>query len=136
MNIFKAGDKVVRTGSSGCFITRGQECIVEEAKGRTITLRGIRHTYGRHVEYLAQEFELAAPTLIPRKHQKEIIAWANGATIQYWASSDEVWYDTLDKPLWKETLRYRVKPDADSTAEVEAEIAKLEAKIDNLKKDL
>jgi hypothetical protein len=134
MNIFRAGDKVVRTGSSGGFITRGQECIVEKAKGRVITLRGIWDTYGRHVVYLAHEFELA-PTLTPRKHQKEIIAWANGATIQYWSSSDEVWYDTLNnKPLWKDNLRYRVKPD--NTAEVEAEIAELEDMITELKKDL
>ena len=46
---------------------------------------------------------------IPHKHRDVIIAWANGAQIQF-LDGDE-WIDCHDHaPRWHEEMRYRVKP--------------------------
>ena len=45
----------------------------------------------------------------PHKHRDTIIAWANGAQIQYRDNLREIWRDT-DMPLWDENEVYRVKP--------------------------
>lgn len=45
----------------------------------------------------------------PHKHRDVIIAWANGAQIQYRDNLREIWRDT-DMPLWDEDEVYRVKP--------------------------
>ena len=43
------------------------------------------------------------------KHADLIIAWANGAQIQ-WESSYGNWYDVND-PNWSENTEYRIKPE-------------------------
>jgi hypothetical protein len=126
--IFTKDDKVIRTGPSGTLVVKGQEYTVSSSSEAFISLCGVLFKFDEAL------FELAT-TLTPHKHQKEIIAWANGATIQYWWCNGERWVDK-DDPLWSNDIRYRVKPDADNTAEVEAEIAELEAKLTKLKKDL
>jgi len=45
----------------------------------------------------------------PHIHQKEIIAWANGADIQYQNYYGK-WFDCQGQPAWVETTKYRVKP--------------------------
>lgn len=45
----------------------------------------------------------------PHIHQKEIIAWANGADIQYQNYYGK-WFDCRGQPAWVETTKYRVKP--------------------------
>lgn len=42
-------------------------------------------------------------------HADVIIAWAEGAQIQYFAIYESKWFD-VDKPLWDPNIRYRVKP--------------------------
>ena len=49
----------------------------------------------------------------PHKHKDLIIAWANGAEIQYKTLSKEKnneWED-IWAPLWSENTEYRVKPE-------------------------
>jgi hypothetical protein len=44
-----------------------------------------------------------------QKHRDLIIAWANGATIQY--RTDNIWYDVQDNhPSWSNHTEYRIKP--------------------------
>ena len=45
----------------------------------------------------------------PRQHHNEIIAWANGSTIQR-SKADRDWRDA-DWPTWDEDTKYRVKPE-------------------------
>ena len=44
----------------------------------------------------------------PHKHKGLIIAWANGAIIEYKAK--DWWITTLD-PWWEEHVEYRIKPE-------------------------
>ena len=49
----------------------------------------------------------------PHKHKDTIIAWANGAQIQYQTSlmkENNEWEDIWE-PSWVEDVQYRVKPD-------------------------
>lgn len=43
------------------------------------------------------------------KHKDLILAWASGATIQYFSNMRDVWYD-VDVPAWSENYQYRIKP--------------------------
>jgi hypothetical protein len=49
----------------------------------------------------------------PQMHQKEIIAWAKGAQIQYFSTWPNVWKDCGRKPEWNTKGKYRVKPAVD-----------------------
>lgn len=48
----------------------------------------------------------------PHKWQKEIIAWANGETIQYRFLGED-WHDSTCPPAWEDKgeFEYRVKPE-------------------------
>jgi len=46
----------------------------------------------------------------PHIHKDTIIAWANGAQIQY-RDHEFVWWDCTGTPGWGEEAVYRVKPD-------------------------
>lgn len=50
--------------------------------------------------------------MIKHKHEREIIAWANGAEIEYKFKMEEGW-DYRPSPIWSDTSRYRVKPDCE-----------------------
>jgi hypothetical protein len=47
----------------------------------------------------------------PQIHQKEIIAWAKGAQIQWFGKLNEKWYDNENTPPWRTDIEYRIKPD-------------------------
>ncbi len=47
----------------------------------------------------------------PHKHKDIIIAWANGAQIQYWSKVNCEWKDLVDL-TWYESMEYRIKPKA------------------------
>ena len=46
----------------------------------------------------------------PHKHKDVIIAWANGAQIQFQTEGSETWND-IKVPAWTEYVQYRVKPE-------------------------
>ena len=46
----------------------------------------------------------------PHKHKDLIIAWANGAIIETWSSTENAWHETSD-PWWEEYTKYRIKPE-------------------------
>jgi len=46
----------------------------------------------------------------PHSHQKLIIEWADGADIQRFGTSSELW-DDVTTPAWNPNVKYRVKPD-------------------------
>lgn len=46
----------------------------------------------------------------PHKHKDLIIAWANGAEIEYFNDSTGSWQWT-DEPYWSEDTQYRIKPE-------------------------
>jgi hypothetical protein len=45
----------------------------------------------------------------PHKHAKEIIAWANGAEIEFRHEECHAW-KTADSPTWNSHIKYRIKP--------------------------
>jgi hypothetical protein len=50
----------------------------------------------------------------PHKHKSLIVAWSDGAIIQYWNTYATVphWVDVVDnKPEWDEGTEYRIKPE-------------------------
>tara|TARA_R110002167_G_scaffold7563_2_gene35855 strand:+ start:1102 stop:1539 length:438 start_codon:yes stop_codon:yes gene_type:complete len=128
---FRVGEKVVRTNGSFGSLAEGAEYTVDES-----SYDGIVHIVGHHGTYRAENFDLVKeekPALTPHTHQKEIIAWANGATIQVKSNMTANWSDS--RPKWDPCNRYRVKPDADKVAEIKEEIAKLDSKLGNLNKE-
>jgi len=44
-----------------------------------------------------------------RKHADVIIAWANGADIEYRSETDDAWYEAVGTPNWYYDVDYRVK---------------------------
>ena len=46
----------------------------------------------------------------PQKHNVVIIAWANGAQIQFQVDGTDDWGDIKD-PSWHENCKYRIKPE-------------------------
>lgn len=44
----------------------------------------------------------------PHKHKDLIIAWANGAKIQYRTAGDG--WESASTPTWRESYEYRIKP--------------------------
>jgi hypothetical protein len=56
-------------------------------------------------------------------HADLIIAWANGATIQYWDDFNKKWYDVGEQnPSWLTDTRYRIKPEPKSAGQVYCEV--------------
>ena len=45
------------------------------------------------------------------KHADVIIAWANGAEIEYYSKTAGQWKTCTGGPLWSEDNQYRVKPE-------------------------
>ena len=68
----------------------------------------------------------------PHKHQIEIIAWANGAEIELYNGTDDVWH-AIRNPLWIDPLEYRIKP---TKTPPQLKIEELEAKLVKLKGQL
>ena len=135
MKEFKVGDKVVRrnTNWSGSLVRGAEYTIDGEIWDGYVCLIGQAGKYRAENFYLVKEEK---PTLTPHKHQKEIIAWANGATIQALSWLSGTWGDVADNNLtWNTEWPYRVKPDVDKVAEIEEEIAKLDATLGNLNKE-
>lgn len=46
----------------------------------------------------------------PHKHKDLIIAWANGAEIEFFDDLSRRWYYT-DRPVWGDHTQYRIKPE-------------------------
>lgn len=64
----------------------------------------------------------------PHKHRDSIIAWANGADIEFWSENPPRWI-YADEPLWREYCEYRIKPKQPSEIErIEIEIRELSEK--------
>lgn len=47
----------------------------------------------------------------PHIHKDVIIAWANGATIQYKVTGSDVWDDCSQMPSFFDDMEYRIKPE-------------------------
>jgi hypothetical protein len=67
----------------------------------------------------------------PHKHKDLIIAWANGADIEF-DGTDDGWYN-VKYPSWDDTLEYRIKS---TKTPLQIEIEKCEAKLVKLKGQL
>ena len=46
-----------------------------------------------------------------RKHYDVIVAWANGANIQWRRDRDSAWVDVAGTPIWVPGYEYQIKPD-------------------------
>lgn len=68
----------------------------------------------------------------PHKHRDLIIAYANGADIEYWGEGHSVWF-RIKNPSWNETIQYRIKP---TKSAKDIEIEQIQAEMDKLKERL
>lgn len=68
----------------------------------------------------------------PHKHRDLIIAWANGAEIQYYWSLSDRWFDIAEIG-WYEDIQYRIKP---TKSAKDVEIEQIQAEMDKLKERL
>jgi len=115
MNDFKLGDKVrvlekaiggdVPVGTIGVIISVGKFGAVQVGTGYANWFLG---SAGGKIELVKPEPVYPNP---PQMHQKEIIAWAKGAQIQWFGPLTQKWYDSASVPVWKPDVKYRVKPD-------------------------
>lgn len=98
--------------ANNAHITVGKEyAVIQE----TLLSYNITSDSGVHYPYSKGLFEVVPPINL-RPHTAEIIAWANGATIQYRytaCTSLGQWHDCIDNlPKWlAAAYEYRVKPD-------------------------
>ena len=78
----------------------------------------------------------------PHMHHKEIIAWAEGAQIQWFGLYSQKWNDSDGTPVWSTDVKYRVKPAVnprlealnDKLAELNKEISEIKKQIKELNK--
>ena len=68
----------------------------------------------------------------PHKHRDLIIAWANGAEIEWYSVIASCWL-YLKNPSWCETTQYRIKP---TKSAKDIEIEQIQAEMDKLKERL
>lgn len=103
---FKVGDRVVRVGGFETHPKIGAVCVVSFTTpyGR-IGLMG----YDGRDTWDSNDFELAPDTSKRRPHYDLIIAWANGAEIQWFNTEIGEWQD-MKTLSWAEHHQYRIKP--------------------------
>ena len=119
-NNVKVGDKLIdtkgRVWTVDCTDDTDQpcRCFLEEAG---FTLWFYNNGFGN----ISDDYEIVgfAPEPIeepkqtankPHKHKDLIIAYANGAKIEYYHPTDNEWYGTSN-PDWYEHIQYRIKPE-------------------------
>lgn len=106
---FKVGDKVLdkSDGDVGIVIDR-HDCGKVWAKwGST----GEELWFNPHNEnYELVQQPKSSTTNKPHKHKSLIIAWANGAEIEFFDDLSRRWYYT-DRPVWENHTQYRIKPE-------------------------
>ena len=63
-----------------------------------------------HNSLIERPKQIEQPTTERHIHADLIIAWANGATIQYKRNATGKWIDVDSNPLWSNWTEYRIKP--------------------------
>lgn len=125
---FKVGDKVRCIDSHDLGPTKGEIYTVHRIRPSADSSHGGLIYLGDCGEWFADRFELVLDnsTTVPHKWQKEIIAWANGATIQYLRDPGvrDQWCDVA-VPIWSTTSQYRIKPEKKPDCRVTAPVALL-----------
>lgn len=135
MSEFKVGDRVRRVGGNndpekGVFL--GGEYIVDRSKeDRWITLSGVGGDSCWWDPDYFELVELQYPNP-PHKHRDLIIAWANGAEIEFYSKICSGW-SNIKNPCWSEDTQYRIKP---TKSAKDIEIEQIQAEMDKLKERL
>ena len=135
MSEFKFGDRVKRVGGDdnsekGVFL--GGEYNVDRANQTgLITLSGVG---GDSCWWDSNYFELVEPQYPnpPHKHRDLIVAWANGADIEFYSEINSGWLNIV-APTWDENTQYRIKP---TKSAKDIEIEQIQAEMDKLKERL
>lgn len=105
--MFKPGDKVKRIGGT-------DDPNLGMVLGRIYTVKSEENSMLRFNETTPnsvwhRDFFVLAPKTIPHVHAELIKAWADGAKIEFKATSG-IWTDT-EPPIWSPTNDYRIKPE-------------------------
>ena len=146
MSDFKVGDKVrVLEMAIGGDILVGTVDVITDVRGNGVVLVGkssCNYFLGGH----GGKLELVNPEPVchnaPHMHHKEIIAWAEGAQIQWFGLYSQKWNDSDGTPVWSTDVKYRVKPAVnprlealnDKLAELNKEISEIKKQIKELNK--
>lgn len=138
---FKVGDKVQIRKDSKHY---GDEGYNPKDTVGTVTYAGERRSeYPYKVKwpegkgtnvYRGKDLELAATEYPnpPHKHRDLIIAWANGAEIEFRSNPKNPWIPR-DIPMWADSSEYRIKP---AKSEAELELEKLEKQAEELQNQI
>ena len=125
MNEFKVGDKVKCIGDNRYHDVGDVDIITSLSEfGECIRFNG------DNMGYFTYNYKLANYPNPPHKHVKEMIAFAEGAIIQY--KQDMVWFEDVS-PTWCEGDEFRIKPEKTSK---QLEIERIESEIRKLADDL
>jgi len=121
MSKFNVGDLVKRTGNTlpQLRVLIGELYTVTGNVTDGIELKEVKGIYD------SDNFTLVTYLNKPHVHKDLIIAWANGAEIEYLCNSHNNWYLCDPKPAWNPTSTYRIKP---QKSDKEIQLEKLEQK--------
>lgn len=135
MTNFKVGDKVKRISGNDFpeyNMTRGGIYTVKEVNFPFfLKLEGAGDDkwYTTHFELVEEKQEYPNP---PHVHLDLIIAWANGAEIEFYLEAYDCWH-TVANPSWDRSTSYRIKPNKSAK---DVEIERIQDELDKLSKRL
>lgn len=138
MSKFKVGDDVVCAAAGGnAWITQGKSYQVLDAGCDFIA---IYNDFGQRFMYPETLFDLDTPKVSyptpnpPHKYKDLIIAWANGAEIEFSSNHYDNWAKVGDSPAWNKDYQYRIKPSKSEKQLLKEELqAKAQELLDKIK---
>ena len=114
MQKFNKGDRVKRVrGGCHCGIEVGD--IVTVVGHDILNHFKVKGNTGLHSTDNYELVTESANAPEPHVHKDLIIAWANGAVIEFLYQGSRIW-ETAHTPTWAKDMRYRIKPDIDIKA--------------------
>ena len=132
MNEFKAGDRV-KMKSGGAFSNGEMVATVERiGPNDLVWFKETGKFCSQQYVQLANEYPNPS-----HKYRDLIIAWANGAEIEYYNEVFDAWFALRGSILWSEDIEYRIKPTKTKQQleieAIESEMRKLADRLNELK---
>lgn len=140
MDNFKVGDIIVKAdGDSWCASGGAKEAKVYKVDGDAVHVEITHDVTGERVisnfPSWSKNFKIKQNPNPPHKHRDLIIAWANGADIEYYSTFSNRWMGA-SAPDWDTTLNYRTKPQEPQKTEAQLEKEAIQKEMEILAKRL
>lgn len=128
--MFKVGDRVRLVKDPREWAPLGFEAVLFSSYGAL----SYRDTKGNTVHILEDHWALVEDRSKWHPHHDLIVAWAEGANIEYKSLSNGYWM-SVDDPCWNTDYQYRIKPTPQQNPH-ESEIQRIELDMRKLADDL